>query len=102
MSYLTELLHAEADIALGPTDDGGYYAISARRFHRAMLDGVGWSTHTALADTKRAIEACGLSVTLGPQWWDVDEPRDLERLRATPELPRNTARAMASLGYEKQ
>ena len=40
-SHIEALLASEADVALGPCDDGGYYAISCRRTHPEMFQG--WS-----------------------------------------------------------
>ena len=83
LEYVHQLFALDADIALGPTDDGGYYAIAARRTHPAMFQQVRWSTEHTLADTIAAARAAGLSTALGSAWWDVDSPADLERLRAS-------------------
>ena len=95
LAHLNQLLASEADVALGPTDDGGYYAIACRTTHPAMFDDVEWSGPLTLEHTVRAIERAGLSVELGPRWFDVDEPVDLERLAASPDLPARTARWFA-------
>lgn len=89
--HLVELLQIEADVALGPTDDGGYYAVACRRVHPGMFDGVRWSTSHALADTAQAVRGCGLSAAFGTPCFDVDEPSDLVRLQQLPALPRHTA-----------
>ncbi|MCW5983020.1 MAG: TIGR04282 family arsenosugar biosynthesis glycosyltransferase [Bryobacteraceae bacterium] len=83
-SHVVGLLDRDADVALGPCDDGGYYAICCRRAHPAMFDGVGWSGPDALAGTRRAAEACGLTVALGEPWYDIDAPADLDRLVREP------------------
>jgi rSAM/selenodomain-associated transferase 1 len=80
--HLENLLASTADVALGPTEDGGYYAIACRRTHPKMFDGVEWSTKRAMEQTVAATRACGLSVEIGPPWFDVDSPADLERLYA--------------------
>ena len=79
-SYLDRLLNAEADVALGPTFDGGYYAIICRRISPAMFDGVRWSTAHALADTLAACARAGLATFTGEPWHDVDRPEDLDLL----------------------
>jgi len=56
-SHIAELLAAESDAALGPTVDGGFYAIACRRIAAEMLDGVRWSSVHTLEDTARAITA---------------------------------------------
>lgn len=77
-----QLLTADADIALGPTRDGGYYAIACRRTHPGMFHGVRWSTPHALADTITACARVGLGVSIGPPWHDVDTAEDLDLLPA--------------------
>lgn len=89
-SHLQELLAAGSDVALGPVEDGGYYAVACRRIHSAMFRGVRWSGPSALSDTVRAAGECGLSVALGPRWFDVDCLEDLRRLLAEPVIPRHT------------
>jgi rSAM/selenodomain-associated transferase 1 len=80
--YLNALLASTADIALGPTEDGGFYAIAARRTHPEMFAGVAWSSGSELRQTIQACERCGLTVQIGPRWFDIDTPEDLERARA--------------------
>lgn len=91
LAYLKRLLAAASDVALGPADDGGYYAILAHRTHPAMFAGVEWSTAQTLAQTRAAVEQCGLSIELGDPWFDVDTPDDFTRLLQSPTLPPHTA-----------
>lgn len=98
--WLKELIGLTADVAIGPTDDGGFWGIAARRSHPAMFDGVRWSTANALEDTVDAVRRAGLAISIGPQGWDLDEAADLARLqsegcagpRTAAILARNTAR----------
>ncbi|MEZ5402131.1 MAG: TIGR04282 family arsenosugar biosynthesis glycosyltransferase [Bryobacteraceae bacterium] len=80
--HLAELLGAldAHDIALGPADDGGYYAIAARRTHPLMFEGVAWSTADTLDRTVASCRRAGLTVAIGSWWFDVDTPEDLKRL----------------------
>jgi rSAM/selenodomain-associated transferase 1 len=89
-SHLHRLLASTADVAFGPCEDGGYYAIACRGVHPAMFAGVGWSTSLALEQSERAAHGCGLTVERGEPWYDVDDPRDLVRLLQAPDLPRHT------------
>ena len=82
LAHLELLLQSAKDVALGPTEDGGFYAIACRRVDARMFDGVPWSAPDTLAATVDAARRCGLSVELGELWFDVDTPADLERLRA--------------------
>lgn len=88
--HLSGLLDLDADVALGPSEDGGYYAIACRRVDGRMFDGVEWSVPRTLEQTVRACEACGLSVDLGSPWYDIDTVEDLRRLGQEISLPRHT------------
>ncbi len=81
-AYVRALLASRADVCLGPVDDGGFYAISCGKTAPAMFEGVQWSTGATRSDTVKALASCGLSVELGPAWFDVDRPEDLTRLGA--------------------
>jgi len=100
--HLIALLGSRADVALGPSEDGGYYAIACRRVEPEMFRDVAWSSRRALEDTVAAARRCGLSVELGPAWFDVDTPGDLEKLRAAPALPRHTAKALRDIDKESK
>jgi uncharacterized protein len=88
--YLLDLLQSEAEVALGPCEDGGYYAIKMRQVHPKMFEGVSWGTDQALAQTRAACERCGFQVELGREWFDVDSPADLVKLVTHPTPPRTT------------
>jgi rSAM/selenodomain-associated transferase 1 len=85
-SYLRDAFHAlddpKVDVTLGPTEDGGYYAIGMRRLHRMLFD-VEMSTPSVYADTLAQAEGAGLKITSLPIWYDVDRPEDLVRLRGS-------------------
>jgi hypothetical protein len=78
--HIEALIALPGDVVLGPAEDGGYWAILARRTHPEMFRGVAWSTARAREQTELACRDCGLSVSLGPEWFDIDEPADLKRL----------------------
>jgi hypothetical protein len=90
----------QSDLVLGPTLDGGYYLLGARRTAldalAPALTGVRFGTPHALGDTLAGAERERLSFALLPSHFDVDEPADLDRLRAHvathPELAPHTAR----------
>ncbi len=77
-----EALAAGADVALGPSDDGGYYLIGLRRPQPRLTRDVPMSTPTVLAETLALAESLGLRVALLPPWYDVDTADELRRLRA--------------------
>ena len=83
--HVRSLLDSAAEVALGPTDDGGFYGIASSRAVPGMFHGVEWSSPRTLESTVRALTAAGLRVKLGPRWFDIDEPADLERLERSAE-----------------
>jgi rSAM/selenodomain-associated transferase 1 len=79
---LEGLAGGRADVALGPTEDGGYYAVGMREPAAGLFDSVEWSTPRAYAQTARNAVRLGLRLLELPAWYDVDTPEDLRRLRA--------------------
>ena len=80
VSHLLRLMESTDDVTLGPTEDGGYYAIACRRWRPDLFAGVNWSSSTTCEETLRAARGCGLTAGTGPIWFDVDTCADLERL----------------------
>lgn len=89
--HLSGLLALDADVALGPAEDGGYYAIAARRVDPGMFAGVGWGSARALEQTCAACRSCGLSVAKGLTWGDIDTEHDLEKLAGNVRAPLSAA-----------
>jgi rSAM/selenodomain-associated transferase 1 len=85
-SFLTTALDALArgatDIALGPAEDGGYYALALRWPAPGLFDSVEWSTPRAYEQTARNAARLGLRLLELPRWYDVDTPAELLRLAA--------------------
>ena len=73
---------ARHDVVLGPCDDGGYYLIGLTRPQPRLLREVEMSQPNVLRDTLALAQALGLSVSLLPQWYDVDAAEELGRLQA--------------------
>ena len=67
----------QADVALGPALDGGYYLLAMRRFTPALFQDIDWSTDRVAAQTRAAAVAAGLTVAELPPLGDVDTPDDL-------------------------
>ena len=76
------LARDEADVVLGPCDDGGYYLIGLARPQPSLLREVPMSTPHVLRDTLALAAAMGLRAALLPAWYDVDLADDLRRLAA--------------------
>ena len=68
------------DLSIGPSLDGGYYLIGMRQPHLGVFDHVDWSTSRVYAQTLERAADLRLQVHAVQEWYDVDEPRDLERL----------------------
>jgi rSAM/selenodomain-associated transferase 1 len=73
---------ADADVVLGPTQDGGYYLIGMKQPQAHLLRQVQMSTPHVLTDTLALAKATGLSVSLLPAWYDVDTIADLHQLES--------------------
>jgi hypothetical protein len=72
-----------ADVVLGPSDDGGYYAVglAAQAWPRArgLFLHIPWSSARVLETTLERARTAHLAVTLLETWYDLDRPDDLER-----------------------
>ena len=55
-----------------------------------------------MAEAMKAMEHCGLTVKIGPAWFDIDDPADLDRLRSEPDLPPYTAAALGRITAMRQ
>jgi rSAM/selenodomain-associated transferase 1 len=74
-------LERGADVVLGPTADGGYYLVGVRGARDDVFRDVDWSTSAVFAQTLERAATARLRTVLLDEWFDVDEPADLERLR---------------------
>ncbi|MDX1754741.1 MAG: TIGR04282 family arsenosugar biosynthesis glycosyltransferase [Marinobacter sp.] len=85
--HLAQQVLEGADLVLGPSDDGGYVLLGARRLVPGQLADIAWGSGAVLAQTRRRAEALGVSCCLLETRWDVDEPEDWQRfLRQFPDV----------------
>jgi rSAM/selenodomain-associated transferase 1 len=97
---LTEALAALAAgrAAIGPSEDGGFYLLAVPACPPGLLDDLPWSAPTTGARVRARLVAAGMDVQDLPVEADVDEPADLDRLRARlaadPEAAPRTAAAL--------
>lgn len=68
------------DAVLGPTEDGGYYAIGLRRVDPMLFQSVSWGCETTFAETASNLEKLGWSYGILPQWYDIDRFEDLRKV----------------------
>lgn len=90
------------DSVLGPTQDGGFYALGLRRCPPGVLEGIPWSTPDTFQRTLEQLRAFHLAPMVVSPWFDIDEFDDLIRLqsyldRGLIEAPYSAA-AIESLG----
>ncbi|MDH3732833.1 MAG: TIGR04282 family arsenosugar biosynthesis glycosyltransferase [Gemmatimonadota bacterium] len=90
-----------AHLVLGPTGDGGYYAVGLRRYcwprARGLFAEAPWSEPRLLEWTReRAVELDLCHVEL-PAWYDVDTPEDLSLLRNDVQAGSATARTLVEI-----
>lgn len=92
---------AAAELVLGPSRDGGYYAIGLprRAWPRAsaLFRAIPWSTAEVEARTRARAAELGLRAAELPGWYDVDGPEDLELLKRDVRPGSRTARVLARL-----
>ncbi len=67
----------QADAAIGPVGDGGYWCLTAKRYAPPLLTGIDWGTSAVYHQTHDAAREAGLTLRDLPPWHDVDTPDDL-------------------------
>lgn len=70
-----------ADVVLGPSQDGGYYLIGLTKRQPKLFNNIAWSTDSVLKQTTNQAKKLHLTVESLPKWYDVDTPQDLKRLQ---------------------
>lgn len=69
----------DADVVIGPAEDGGYYLIGMRAPHPEIFENIHWSTPQVLAQTLERCHMAGCSVRLVDTLSDVDTEADWEK-----------------------
>ena len=82
-AYLSQAFDelAIADVVFGPSSDGGYYLVGIKEPQPHLLRNVKMSTPNVLQDTLELARNTNVSISLLPEWYDVDTGEDLHRLR---------------------
>eukprot|EP00737_Agarophyton_chilense_P002974 gb/GEZJ01003438.1/.p2 GENE.gb/GEZJ01003438.1/~~gb/GEZJ01003438.1/.p2 ORF type:complete len:216 (+),score=30.55 gb/GEZJ01003438.1/:1427-2074(+) len=68
----------EADVVIGPAEDGGYYLLGLKAMNTTLFTSMPWSTSKVLKKTIAAAESSGMSVKSLPTLRDIDTPDDLK------------------------
>jgi glycosyltransferase A (GT-A) superfamily protein (DUF2064 family) len=99
-SWLTLAATDPCAVALGPSDDGGYWTVSIDGgrpdIDDAILGPMPWSQATLFDHTTRTLTGIGVSHHRLPSAFDVDTSADLERLLRDPRCPKSIRAIMAS------
>ncbi len=84
VAYIAEAVRVlqddDADLALGATEDGGYYLVGVRAPAPELFERIAWSTPLVYSQTIERATELGLRVSALAEWFDVDTPDDLRRL----------------------
>ena len=104
--WLEAALHAESDVVLGPSTDGGCWLIGTATDHGHLFEQMQWSVDTVFAELKLRAAKAGLTISALPTGYDIDEPKDIALLcehlaELPPHVARNT-RALLSSPLEPQ
>ena len=94
-----ELLETNADVVLGKSADGGFYAVGLREYQPRLFENVAWSNERVFRQTARNAAQLNLRLAQIPESFDVDEPPDLVLLRREM-LADENARRHARQTYE--
>jgi rSAM/selenodomain-associated transferase 1 len=90
-------LLSTADVVLGPTADGGYYLVGARRLVPQMFRDIPWGTAQVFESTLKALRKARASYRLLPPDFDLDRPEDLRRAARLLRRDADRAPALARL-----
>ena len=72
---------AQADLAIGPAHDGGYWTLAAGRYLPQVLRRIDWGSASVYDQTCQRADEAGLVRAELPRWHDVDRPEDVRALR---------------------
>lgn len=70
------------DAVIHPARDGGYVLLGLARTNPSIFHDIAWSTESVSASTIARIAALGWSIFVGDTLQDIDEPADLDAVRA--------------------
>jgi len=76
----TFLKETKDQIIIGPSLDGGYYAVGLRRAHNTLFEDITWNTDRVYGQTVERSKEINLPAVTLPAWYDVDDQLSLNRL----------------------
>lgn len=74
-------LESGAEVVMGKSADGGFYLIGLRENHPGLFEQIKWSSPKVFGQMTGNINSLNLELKTLPEWFDVDTPEELRRLR---------------------
>lgn len=87
----------QADLVVGPTDDGGYYLIGLSRPALGIFEDIAWSSPSVLTETMAKAHGMGLRVHTLAQGYDLDHLDDVQRFLADDAIRRTHGESVAAI-----
>ena len=82
-----QVLDNGSDAVLGPSADGGYYLIGARRVAAELFSRIAWGTDRVADSTRGRLKKLGYEWSELPVLRDIDTPEDLEAWQGRATIP---------------
>lgn len=76
-------LASGSSAVIAPAEDGGYVLIGLRQFDPSLFEDIAWGEERVFEETAERIRHLGWDLEVLPERWDVDRPKDLERLQVS-------------------
>jgi len=99
--WLIEAAQCSAPVALGPADDGGYWAIAIDNATANLTDlafnDMPWSSTVLFERTVARLHASRIEVSILPEAYDVDTLEDLQRLIVDDRCPASLKTTLSML-----
>jgi hypothetical protein len=82
LAYVEQAFRAleQADVVLGPAQDGGYYLLGCTRRLPPLFENITWSSPRVLAETVARLSDPAWRLALLPPWYDIDTLADWQML----------------------
>ena len=80
LDLATFLKQPKDRLVLGPSLDGGYYALGLRHAHPRIFEEITWNTDRVYEETIERSKEINLPIVTLPAWYDVDDQLWLNRL----------------------
>jgi rSAM/selenodomain-associated transferase 1 len=73
----------EHELAIGPTEDGGYYLIGMRSYQPKVFSDIPWSSDQVFDKTMAYAKKAGHKIKTLPEFYDIDTVVEFERWQKT-------------------